>query len=1060
MNFAYSDLNLFNSLDKGVSLVQTSWFPNKLGTPGSAQTYHLLFGLITTVFFGDIGIAQKVFWLSLQPFSGVTMYLLLSRSQVVKSKIAIEIASFFYSFNPISAFLFAIGVSPWLYLYALLPLIILSYIYLVNRGDVRSILFFSIVLAFSNFYNRDALLIVLPMAVLYFLISIFTVATKRDLLKIARSTAIGFILAFFLTSSYYIPLILSTTYQSIFSTLGSIPELRENVLSVYSNSGPENLLKLTGSHVEWLPSDFYGTLPAVFYLIPILAFTSLLIREKRVVRYVWFFFALEFSVITFSWLTKEGYSWILFERFPLLLVFRESYKLLSLTPLGYSFLIALTLDFVAKRMSTSTSSKIACIRIRKVFRTLSVVFILVIVLSQYPLILSGDELQGEVVSKRYTAFGGDYLSTTVPQAYFEIKEWIDEQRNSQVFFRSLWLPIDPHLYGVMQFDPYTLFPLGDDAPADELISQIFQEIITNGSNIVPLLSEASVRYVAVYKQSAYAGPLRSFNRGVVGDPKLFYAYLKSQNDLHLVSDSDSFAIFENVNFAQHIVADRPLFILSQNTDDYYYNLQYLDSLAQAGVRSQLVFPLLSTNLLSKYSGLVAYGLVFNPTVSTVLPQGIFETQYFVYNINPMLDLLNVTNWQKPAFVPMNLLDEDGAIAFGIDESKQSVYFLSFVVPENLILINDNIEFEFYGNFTTHSDVKLQLIDTSDGREEFQLNNTGSGWLKDTMKINAPTAGYYGFNSRLPLKMIRLRIETDGEENSTLRYLYLKNMHVLSNSALNGEYPADTGSKVFVPTSGFYTLTLNVQGKVQVSIDGGMISNMSSLSPEWIVTKPFYLSQGYHNLDLTYIGNLENIILFCTSPNNQSSSFNDVQIDMESTSSTGTAFKMKVISETPVLIQLNDRNDPGWIASCDGERLAKVESIGWANLFYLNKTGVQTVELQYTPQKTREIVLLIWIASWAVTITAFAYLSLQSYRRKVRNLYNSVRAHTRVTLEMIYDEVKRVNERLRLIKDIIEEVITKELPEVALYKEKIKDIERSIQEMKKGIYVTLEELKSA
>ena len=69
-------------------------------------------------------------------------------------------------------------------------------------------------------------------------------------------------------------------------------------------------------------------------------------------------------------------------------------------------------------------------------------------------------------------------------------------------------------------------------------------------------------------------------------------------------------------------------------------------------------------------------------------------------------------------------------------------------------------------------------------------------------------------------------------------------------------------------------------------------------------------------------------------------------------------------------------------------------------------------------------------------------------------------NTRVTLEMIYDEVKRVNERLRLIEDIIEEIVTKGLPKVTLNKEKIKEIELSIQEMKKGSYVTLEELKSA
>ncbi len=68
--------------------------------------------------------------------------------------------------------------------------------------------------------------------------------------------------------------------------------------------------------------------------------------------------------------------------------------------------------------------------------------------------------------------------------------------------------------------------------------------------------------------------------------------------------------------------------------------------------------------------------------------------------------------------------------------------------------------------------------------------------------------------------------------------------------------------------------------------------------------------------------------------------------------------------------------------------------------------------------------------------------------------------TRVTLEMIYDEVKRVNKRLSLIEDAIEEVIVKGLPEVTISKEEKEEIRRTIQEMKKGDCVTLEELKSA
>jgi len=68
--------------------------------------------------------------------------------------------------------------------------------------------------------------------------------------------------------------------------------------------------------------------------------------------------------------------------------------------------------------------------------------------------------------------------------------------------------------------------------------------------------------------------------------------------------------------------------------------------------------------------------------------------------------------------------------------------------------------------------------------------------------------------------------------------------------------------------------------------------------------------------------------------------------------------------------------------------------------------------------------------------------------------------TQVTLEMIYDEVKQVNKRLSLIEDAIEEVIVKGLPEVTVSKEEKEEIKRSIEEMKKGNCVTLEELKSA
>jgi len=54
----------------------------------------------------------------------------------------------------------------------------------------------------------------------------------------------------------------------------------------------------------------------------------------------------------------------------------------------------------------------------------------------------------------------------------------------------------------------------------------------------------------------------------------------------------------------------------------------------------------------------------------------------------------------------------------------------------------------------------------------------------------------------------------------------------------------------------------------------------------------------------------------------------------------------------------------------------------------------------------------------------------------------------VTLEMIYNEVKRVNERLKLIEELIEEIIIKSIPEVKLSGREVEKIKKSIMEMKK------------
>ena len=65
-----------------------------------------------------------------------------------------------------------------------------------------------------------------------------------------------------------------------------------------------------------------------------------------------------------------------------------------------------------------------------------------------------------------------------------------------------------------------------------------------------------------------------------------------------------------------------------------------------------------------------------------------------------------------------------------------------------------------------------------------------------------------------------------------------------------------------------------------------------------------------------------------------------------------------------------------------------------------------------------------------------------------------------SLEAIYEEVRKVNERLSMIESVIEEVIIRGLPQVRLSEEEVEEIRSSIREMRKGDHATLEALKGA
>ena len=68
--------------------------------------------------------------------------------------------------------------------------------------------------------------------------------------------------------------------------------------------------------------------------------------------------------------------------------------------------------------------------------------------------------------------------------------------------------------------------------------------------------------------------------------------------------------------------------------------------------------------------------------------------------------------------------------------------------------------------------------------------------------------------------------------------------------------------------------------------------------------------------------------------------------------------------------------------------------------------------------------------------------------------------SKITLDMVYEEVKKLNERMAFLEEVIEEIIVRELPKAKLSEEEIEEIKSSVEQVKKGEYVSLEELLNA
>jgi hypothetical protein len=555
-NFAWCDVTPFYPASRNFQAFFNAWQPDSLGRALQDAPYHAFFGILSAVFGAEH--AQQLFWFSLQPVSGLTMYLLLSKTGWIKSRAAIFIASFLYCINPIPSMAFAAGWLPVLELYPFSPLLILFF-HNMLEGQYRwlNLFLFSAVLGFAVSLTDSAIFMLTPLLLGYLCIK-SVISWRIDYLKrSALLIPVCLVLLFLVISPFILSYLFWSDEYTRAQALSSETLTRGATLATYELYDLSVTSRLLGGHIDWF-GGFPGQSGFSGFFFPILAFAALLSRNREKLKLALTFSFIALGIITFVWLTHLGLLWGLFSRFPVLYMFRESGKALSLLPVVYMVLIAITLDnlfAMIARLREGTATK----RTTMVQSALAIL-LLAIPLQYNSLLFSGDQGIALAQEGRYGRFEdiGDIMEVSKPAAYEEAARWIQERHNEEGYFRVLWMPVNREANKwYRQMDSFVVYPVDSLSfnPADAYINTCFQQLINDdGRYLAELLSTASVKYVLVNRTARWTGELRPSrdNLGIVGDPEKMVEILDNLEDFQLVYDEERLAIYENKRFLPHI----------------------------------------------------------------------------------------------------------------------------------------------------------------------------------------------------------------------------------------------------------------------------------------------------------------------------------------------------------------------------------------------------------------------------------------------------------------------------------------------------------------------------
>lgn len=182
--------------------------------------------------------------------------------------------------------------------------------------------------------------------------------------------------------------------------------------------------------------------------------------------------------------------------------------------------------------------------------------------------------------------------------------------------------------------------------------------------------------------------------------------------------------------------------------------------------------------------------------------------------------------------------------------------------------------------------------------------------------------------------------------------------------------------------GDYMLAIRSKGNLAVSIDGKKY-NISTQQPAWTYIGPISLGKGKHLIEIISIStntqdpsDLDVIWLYSTQGRE---TLEDILTSRENPAEVisyqridPTKYVVKVNAVKPFILAFAESYDPSWVAYVNGERTRSIPLYGVINGFWINRTGLLEITIEYEPQRLFYIGLAISIATLAACIAYLAY----------------------------------------------------------------------------------------